>query len=70
MRVRLNSDYEMLVCTISLIITINTNMQVTSAPRRRSRGPAWRCHMAWSATSYPRRSRVKINPFMLIKNYF
>ena len=63
MRVSLNSDYGMLICTITLIFTININTHVTSVPCRRSRGPAWRCHVARSATSHPRGSRVKINPF-------
>ena len=30
--------------------------RVTSAPRKRSRGPAWRCCMALRAMSHPRRS--------------
>ena len=63
MRVSLNSDYGMLICTITLIFTININMNVTFVPCRRSRGPTWCCHVAQSAMSHPRGSRVKINPF-------
>ena len=66
MRVSLNSEYGMLICTITLIITININMHVTSVPRMRSLGPAWHFHVAQSATSHLRGTRTKINPFLLI----
>ena len=69
-RVSLNSDYGMLICTISLIITININMHVTSAPRRRSRGSAWRCHVALSATSHPRGPTRILTPFSSSFNCF
>ena len=69
MRVSLNSDYGMLICTITHILTININMHVTSAPRRRTRGPA--SAATWHRV--PRRIHVgptrKENPFLLI-NFF
>ena len=60
MRVSVISEISDAYMYYNPIITININMHVTSAPRRRSRGLAWRCHTARSATSHPRGSRAKI----------
>ena len=72
-RVRLNPNYRMLICTITLYNTIKYKYcpRVTSAPCRRSRGPAWLCHVALCAASHPRGSRAKINSlFNLFFKYF
>ena len=63
-KVSLNPNYRMLICTITLILRVNINMHVTCHIRATqalvwvrvalSRGP--------SATSHPRGSRVKIYP--------
>ena len=73
MRVSLNPKYCMLICNITLILRVNINMhtRVTSAPRNRSRGSAWLCHVALHATSHPRGSRMKNKPlFVIFFNFF
>ena len=62
-RVSLNLNYQMLICTITLYNMSKYKYcpRVTSAPRRHSRGPVWLCHMALGATSHPCGSRAKIN---------
>ena len=57
MRVSLNSEYGMLICTITHIIMININMYVTS----RHIGAAW-ARVALSAVSHPRGSCAKLYP--------
>ena len=64
-----SSEYGMLICTITLSIMIYMyTCHIT--PRRRSRGSAWLCHLTLHATSHPRGSHAKTNPFLPLFNRF
>ena len=64
-----SSEYRMLICTITLSIMIYMYM-CHIAPRRRSHGSAWLCHVALRGMSPPRESRAKIYPLLFFFNCF